>query len=86
MGGHPPEKWYDPIADKHVLINRHKTSRRFSSPFVNMAGTGLDMGYIKSRLLEHKLNRTVLISKMGWVLGTRSSLYTSMRAMGGKVP
>lgn len=30
-------------------------------PFVNMVGTGLDMGYVKFQLLEHKLNQTVLI-------------------------
>ena len=30
-------------------------------PFVNMVGTGLDMGYMKPQLLEHKLNQTVLI-------------------------
>lgn len=26
------------------------------TPFVNMIGTGLDMGYMKPQLLEHKLN------------------------------
>lgn len=31
-------------------------------PFVNMVGTGLDMGYMKPQLLEHKLNQTVLIT------------------------
>ena len=30
-------------------------------PFVNMIGTGLNMGYMKPQLLEHKLNQTVLI-------------------------
>ena len=60
---------FDPLTEEHVLINRYRipggsemevfiTSR---IPFVNMVGTGLDMGYMKPQLLEHKLNQTVLI-------------------------
>ena len=60
---------FDPLTEEHVLINRYRipggsemevfiTSR---IPFVNMIGTGLDMGYMKPQLLEHKLNQTVLI-------------------------
>lgn len=60
---------FDPLPEEHVLINRYRipggsemevfiTSR---IPFVNMVGTGLDMGYMKPQLLEHKLNQTVLI-------------------------
>lgn len=55
---------FDPLTEEHVLINRYRipggsemevfiTSR---IPFVNMIGTGLDMGYMKPQLLEHKLN------------------------------
>lgn len=60
---------FDPLTEEHVLINRYRipggsemevfiTSR---IPVVNMIGTGLDMGYMKPQLLEHKLNQTVLI-------------------------
>lgn len=42
--------------DEHVLVNRYRVS-----VFVNMVGTGLDTGHMKFQLLEHKLNRTVLI-------------------------
>lgn len=60
---------FDPLTEEHVLINRYRipggsemevfiTSR---IPFVNIVGTGLDMGYMKPQLLEHKLNQTVLI-------------------------
>lgn len=55
---------FDPLTEEHVLIDRYRipggsemevfiTSR---IPFVNMIGTGLDMGYMKPQLLEHKLN------------------------------
>lgn len=67
---HPPKSqmervfWGPTITGEHVLINRYRipggsemevfiTSR---IPFVNMVGTGLDMGYMKPQLLEHKLN------------------------------
>lgn len=63
---------FDPLTEEHVLINRYRipggsemevfiTSR---IPFVNMIGTGLDMGYMKPQLLEHKLNQTVLIPEI----------------------
>ena len=50
--------------EEHVLINRYRTPGGSEMevfitsriPFVNMVGTGLDMGYMKSQLLEHKLN------------------------------
>lgn len=61
---------FDPLTEEHVLINRYRThggsemegSIPSRIPFVNMIGTGLDMGYMKPQLLEHKLNQTVLIS------------------------
>ena len=60
---------FDPLTEEHVLINRYRipggsemevfiTSR---IPFVNMIGTGLDMGNMKPQLMEHKLNQTDLI-------------------------
>ena len=60
---------FDPLTEEHVLINRYRipggseTEGSIPSriPFVNMIGTGLDMGYMKPQLLEHKLNQTVLI-------------------------
>nr|UVY25060.1 MAG: hypothetical protein [Bacteriophage sp.] len=60
---------FDPLTEEHVLINRYRThggsemevSITSRIPFVNMIGTGLDMGYMKPQLLEHKLNQTVLI-------------------------
>lgn len=71
-----PRKWaanvkdrFDPLTEEHVLINRYRIPRGSETegsipsriPFVNMIGTGLDMGYMKPQLLEHKLNQTVLI-------------------------
>ena len=60
---------FDPLTEEHVLINRYRIPRGSETegsipsriPFVNMIGTGLDMGYMKPQLLEHKLNQTVLI-------------------------
>ena len=60
---------FDPLTEEHVLINRYRTHGGSEMevfitsriPFVNMIGTGLDMGYMKPQLLEHKLNQTVLI-------------------------
>lgn len=60
---------FDPLTEEHVLINRYRTHRGSETeilitsriPFVNMIGTGLDMGDMKFQLLEHKLNQTVLI-------------------------
>ena len=60
---------FDPLTEEHVLINRYRTHGGSEMevfitsriPFVNMVGTGLDMGYMKPQLLEHKLNQTVLI-------------------------
>lgn len=57
---------FDPLTEEHVLINRYRTPGGGSEmevfitsriPFVNIVGTGLDMGYMKFQLLEHKLNR-----------------------------
>ena len=56
---------FDPLTEEHVLINRYRTPGGSEMevfitsriPFVNMIGTGLDMGYMKFQLLEHKLNR-----------------------------
>lgn len=56
---------FDPLTEEHVLINRYRTPGGSEIevfitsriPFVNMVGTGLDMGYMKFQLLEHKLNR-----------------------------
>lgn len=56
---------FDPLTEEHVLINRYRTPGGSEMevfitsriPFVNMVGTGLDMGYMKFQLLEHKLNR-----------------------------
>ena len=55
---------FDPLTEEHVLINRYRIPRGSETedsipsriPFVNMIGTGLDMGYMKPQLLEHKLN------------------------------
>lgn len=56
---------FDPLTEEHVLINRYRThggsemevSITSRIPFVNMIGTGLDMGGdMKFQLLEHKLN------------------------------
>lgn len=60
---------FDPLTEEHVLIDRYRTPGGSEMevfitsriPFVNMIGTGLDMGYMKPQLLEHKLNQTVLI-------------------------
>ena len=60
---------FDPLTEEHVLINRYRTHGGSEMevfitsriPFVNTIGTGLDMGYMKPQLLEHKLNQTVLI-------------------------
>ena len=60
---------FDPLTEEHVLINRYRIPRGSETegsipsriPFVNVIGTGLDMGYMKPQLLEHKLNQTVLI-------------------------
>ena len=60
---------FDPLTEEHVLINRYRIPRGSETegsipsriPFVNMIETGLDMGYMKPQLLEHKLNQTVLI-------------------------
>lgn len=60
---------FDPLTEEHVLINRYRThggsemevSITSRIPFVNMIGTGLDMGDMKFQLLEHKPNQTVLI-------------------------
>lgn len=56
---------FDPLTEEHVLINRYRTHGGSEMevfitsriPFVNMVRTGLDMGYMKFQLLEHKLNR-----------------------------
>lgn len=56
---------FDPLTEEHVLINRYRTPGGSEMevfitsriPFVNMVKTGLDMGYMKPQLLEHKLNR-----------------------------
>ena len=55
---------FDPLTEEHVLIDRYRTPGGSEMevfitsriPFVNMIGTGLDMGYMKPQLLEHKLN------------------------------
>lgn len=55
---------FDPLTGEHVLINRYRTPGGSEMEvfitsrilFVNMIGTGLDMGYMKPQLLEHKLN------------------------------
>lgn len=60
---------FDPLTEEHVLINRYRTHGGSEMevfitsriPFVNMIGTGLDVGDVKFQLLEHKLNQTVLI-------------------------
>ena len=54
----------DPLTEEHVLINRYRTHGGSEMevfitsriPFVNMVGTGLDVGDVKFQLLEHKLN------------------------------
>lgn len=56
---------FDPLTEEHVLINRYRTPggsemevfNTSRGPYVNMVKTGLDMGYMKPQLLEHKLNR-----------------------------
>ena len=59
------DRFDPPLTEEHVLINRYRTHGGGSEmevfitsriPFVNMIGTGLDMGYMKPQLLEHKLN------------------------------
>jgi hypothetical protein len=55
---------FDPLTEEHVLINRYRTHGGSEMevfitsriPFVNMIGTGLDMGDMKFQLPEHKLN------------------------------
>lgn len=55
---------FDPLTEEHVLINRYRTPGGLEmevfntsrGPYVNMVKTGLDMGYMKPQLLEHKLS------------------------------
>ena len=56
---------FDPLTEENILISRYRTPdgsemevfNTSRGPYVNMIGTGLDMGYMKPQLLEHKLNR-----------------------------
>lgn len=55
---------FDPLTEKNILISRYRTPggsemevfNTSRGPYVNMVKTGLDMGYMKPQLLEHKLN------------------------------
>lgn len=57
------EDLFDPITESD-FIEKYRTKSGAEMevfitsriPFVNMIGTGLDMGYMKPQLLEHKLN------------------------------
>lgn len=56
---------FDPLTEENILISRYRTPggsemevfNTSRGPYVNMVKTGLDMGYMKPQLLEHKLNR-----------------------------
>ena len=55
---------FDPLTEENILISRYRTPggsemevfNTSRDPYVNMVKTGLDMGYMKPQLLEHKLN------------------------------
>lgn len=55
---------FDPLTEENILISRYRTPggsemevfNTSRGPYVNMVETGLDMGYMKPQLLEHKLN------------------------------
>jgi hypothetical protein len=55
---------FDPLTEENILISRYRTPggsemevfNTSRGPYVNMVKTGLDMGYMKPQLLEHKLN------------------------------
>lgn len=56
---------FDPLTEENILVSRYRTPggsemevfNTSRGPYVNMVKTGLDMGYMKPQLLEHKLNR-----------------------------
>lgn len=55
---------FDPLTEENILISRYRTPggsemevfNTSRGPYVNMVETGLNMGYMKPQLLEHKLN------------------------------
>lgn len=62
---------FDPLTEEHVLINRYRTPGGSEMevfitsriPFVNMVGTGLDMGYMKFQLLGY--DSVIIVVRFG---------------------
>lgn len=80
---------FDPLTEEHVLINRYRIPRGSETegsipsriPFVNMIGTGLDMGYMKPQLYSGSYHSSAIFG--GRQIGLCAQL--QIRPRGGLV-